>query len=186
MEPTDRILLERAKGGDRDAFGDIVRRYMKRAYYAALAVCGEHNEAMDLSQEAFVRAYRGISKFDTDRPFFPWYYRAMKNLWINGHRKGRGLRFFSISESEEDERPFDLPSDDAGPFVAAAKSEMAEALAHEMDALDPEKREILYLRHFEHLSYREISETLEIPEGTVMSRLFAARKVLKVRMEKYL
>lgn len=186
MEATDRELLERAKRGDRDAFGDIVRRYMKRAYYAALAVCGEHNEAMDLSQEAFVRAYRGISKFDTDRPFFPWYYRTMKNLWINGHRKGRGVKFFSISQRQEDERPFDLPSDEAGPFVAAAKSEMAETLAREMDALDAEKREILYLRHFEHLSYREMAETLKIPEGTVMSRLFAARKALKARMEKYL
>jgi len=186
MDPTDRELLERAKGGDRDALGDIVRRYMKRAYYAALALCGEHNEAMDLSQEAFVRAWRGMKKFDTARPFFPWYYRTMKNLWINHHRRGRGVKFFSISRKSEDERPFDVPSGEEGPFVAAEKSEMAETIAREMDALDAEKREILYLRHFEHLSYREIAETLDIPEGTVMSRLFAARKALKGRMERYL
>ena len=187
MEPPDGELIERSKKGDRDAFGDIVRRYMKRAYHAALAISGEHSDAMDLSQEAFVRAYRGIKRFDTSRPFFPWYYRTLKNLWINRARKGRGVKFVSISAREDDARgAFDLPAPGEGPFVAAERSEMAQILAMEMDRLSPQKREILYLRHFEHLSYREIAETLEIPEGTVMSRLFAARAALRARMEKYL
>ncbi len=186
MTPSDRELLESAKKGDKDAFGDVVRRYMKRAYYAALAICGNHSDAMDLSQEAFARAYRGIRHFDTERAFFPWYYRTMKNLWINRHRRGRGLRFFSLSPPHGDKGAIDLPSDDEGPFQAAEKSEMAEVLARKMALLDTDKREILYLRHFENLSYRRIAETLEIPEGTVMSRLFAARAALRNRMEKYL
>lgn len=187
MTPTDRELLERSKAGEREAFGDIVRRYMKRAYYAALAISGKHDDAMDLSQEAFVRAFRAMKSFDTARPFFPWYYRTLKNLWINKTRRGRNVTFFSLSPGKDDEKPhFDIPSDDAGPFVAAHKSEMATALAAEMDTLSPEKREILYLRHFEHLSYGEIAKTLEIPEGTVMSRLHAARAALRAKMEKYL
>ncbi len=186
MDPSDRELIERSKGGDKDAFGDIVRRYMKRAYYAALAICGNDSDAMDLSQETFVRAFRGIKKFDTSRPFFPWYYRALKNLWINRMRKGRGVKVFSLSPRDDDRASPDLPSGQDGPFVAAHKSEMALLLAREMDNLAPEKREILYLRHFEHLSYREIAQTLAIPEGTVMSRLYAARAALRAKMEKYL
>ncbi|MHC4714681.1 MAG: RNA polymerase sigma factor, partial [Planctomycetota bacterium] len=83
-------------------------------------------------------------------------------------------------------RTWELPSDEEGPFVAATQGEMAKVLAREMAALSPEKREILYLRHFEELPYRKIAEILDIPEGTVMSRLFAARAALRARMEKYL
>ncbi len=187
MGPSERDLLERSKSGDKDAFGEVVKIYMKRAYYAALAICGQSSDAMDLSQEAFVRVYRGIKRFDTSRPFFPWYYRTLKNLWINRARKARGVRFVSLSPPEDEERRgIEIESDEAGPFEAAEKGEMAQALAAEMAHLSAEKREILYLRHFENLSYKEIAETLDIPEGTVMSRLFAARAALRKRMEKYL
>ncbi len=142
---------------------------------------------MDLGQEAFVRAFRGIRHFDTSQPFFPWYYRAMRNLWINRGRKARRARFVSISpRDDEDDPQLILPSTDKGPFVAAEKKEMVEVLSREMSGLDEDKREILYLRHFENLSYKEIAETLGIPEGTVMSRLFAARQALRAKMEKYL
>jgi len=187
MEPSDGELIGRSQKGDKDAFGVIVRRYMKKAYYAAVTIVGEYNEAMDLSQEAFARAFRGIKSFDTSKPFFPWYYQTMKNLWINRARKGRGVRFTSLSQSPDgDERPIDIASSDEGPFAAAEKSERAAMIAREMNALDGEKREVLYLRHFENLSYREIAERLAIPEGTVMSRLHSARKALGERIERFL
>lgn len=186
MEPSDGELLARSQAGDKEAFGVIVRRHMKRAYYAALAIVGEHHEAMDLSQEAFVRAYKGIRKFDTSMAFFPWFYRILKNLWINRGRKGRHIKFTSLTAGDDEEGQIDIASSDAGPFVAAERSEMAKVLAQEMDALDGEKREILYLRHFENMSYREMAETLGIPEGTVMSRLHGARQALRARMERYL
>ena len=187
MEPGDGELIRRCQGGDKDAFGAVVKRYMKRAYYAALSLTGDHNEAMDLSQEAFVRTFRGIARFDTAQPFFPWYYRALRNLWINRGRKASRAHFVSISPKDDSTDPqLDLPSVDDGPFVAIEKKEMSEALSREMNRLTPDKREILYLRHFENLSYRDIASTLDIPEGTVMSRLFAARQALRARMEKYL
>ena len=187
MEPSDGEIITRCQNGDKEAFGVIVRRYMKRAYYAALVIVGEHNEAMDLSQEAFVRAFKGVKRFDTSMPFFPWYHRILKNQWINRGRKGRGVKFRSLSPTDDDEqRQLEIESQAEGPFVAAEKGEMAEVLAREMDALDADKREILYLRHFENLSYREMAETLGIPEGTVMSRLHGARQALRARMEKYL
>jgi RNA polymerase sigma-70 factor (ECF subfamily) len=189
MEPSDAELILRTQSGDKEAFGIIVRRYMKRAYHAALTIVGEYNEAMDLSQEAFARAYRGIKGFDTSMPFFPWYYRTLRNLWINRKRKDKGLRFTSLLHSEtqdEDTPALELASNDEGPYVAAEKGEMASVLVSEMAALDSEKREILHLRHFENLSYRDIALTLDIPEGTVMSRLHSARQALRDRMEKYL
>ena len=179
-------LLVLAAGGDREAFGEIVRLHMKRAYRSALTLSKRHHEAMDLSQEAFARAFRAIKSFDPERPFFPWYYRILKNLWINQLRRAKSARFVSISPDPERDGPqYDFPSDEEGPFVAVEKREEAETLAREMAALSPEKREILNLRHFEHLSYREIAETLDIPEGTVMSRLHSARASLAGRMEKY-
>jgi RNA polymerase sigma-70 factor (ECF subfamily) len=187
MEPSDGELLARCQKGDTEAFGVIVRRYMKRAYYAAMSLVGNHHDAMDLSQEAFARTFKGIKRFDTSMLFFPWYHRTLRNLWINRGRKGRNVKFTSLSPSDDENAPqVEVASTDEGPFVAASKAEMSEALAREMAALEGEKREILYLRHFENLSYRELAETLGIPEGTVMSRLFAARQALRERMEKYL
>ena len=185
-EPSDAELILRTQKGDREAFGVIVRRYMKRAYFAAMTIVREHNEAMDLSQEAFARAFRGIKRFDTSMPFFPWYHSTLRNLWINRCRKGRGVKFTSLSVGGDDEsQTIEVASRDEGPFVAAEKSEMAEVLAREMAGLDEDKREILHLRHFENMSYREISQALGIPEGTVMSRLHSARQALRVRMEKH-
>jgi len=187
MDPSDAELIVRTQAGDKEAFGIIVRRYMKRAYNAALAIVGEHHEAMDLSQEAFVRAYRGMKGFDTSMPFFPWYYRTLKNLWINRARKLRGIRTRSLSPpDDQDAAQLDVAAPDEGPFVSVEKKEMSQILAREMAALGADKREILYLRHFENLSYKEIARLLDIPEGTVMSRLFGARAALRARMEKYL
>ncbi len=186
MEPSDGELIGKCRAGDKEAFGVIVNRYKKRAYYAALAIAGDHNEAMDLSQEAFVRAFRGIAKFDTSMTFFPWYYRTLKNLWINRGRKASKARFVSLSPGADDEPGLELPSAVEGPHDAVEKKELVAALAREMDHLDPEKREILHLRHFEEMSYHDIAHTLEIPEGTVMSRLHSARAALRARMEKYL
>jgi len=187
MEPSDGELIKRCQGGDKEAFGIIVNRYKKRAFYAALAITGEHNEAMDLSQEAFVRAFRGIGKFDTSMQFFPWYYRTLRNLWINRGRKAARAHFVSLSPKDgEEESQLEIPSTADSPHAAAERQELVAALSKEMEGLDAEKREILHLRHFENMSYHDIAATLEIPEGTVMSRLFSARAALRARMEKYL
>ena len=97
MEPSDGELIARSQKGDREAFGTIVRRYMQRAYHSALALVGEHNDAMDLSQEAFVRAFRGIKGFNTALPFFPWYHKTLHNVWINRARKGRAVKMMPLS-----------------------------------------------------------------------------------------
>jgi RNA polymerase sigma-70 factor, ECF subfamily len=186
-EPTDGQLIERVQKGDKEAFGAVVERYKKRAYYAARNITGDHNEAMDLSQEAFVRAFRGIAKFDTSMDFFPWYYRTLRNLWINRGRKASKAHFVSLSPREDEDAPqLEIASSTDRPDVAAEKKELVAVLSREMGELDPDKREILHLRHVSNLSYKDIAKVLDIPEGTVMSRLFSARAALRERMGRYL
>jgi RNA polymerase sigma-70 factor (ECF subfamily) len=182
----ERALLEAAQGGERAAYGSIVRTYMRRAYFAALQLVGNHEDAEDISQEAFARAYRHLGDFKLERPFYPWFYRILRNLCINHLRKrSRHGPRISIDGDEETPGP-PLPGSDPDPSVLAERSELVERLWREMGSLSAEHREILVLREMDELSYQEIAETLSVPIGTVMSRLHAARAALRRRMEKHL
>jgi len=159
---------------------------MRRAYYAALRLVGNHEDAEDMSQEAFARAYGHLGDFDLDRPFYPWFYRILRNLCINHlRRKTRGG--FRVSIDGDDETPaLQIPSLDPDPSVLAERNDTVDRMWREIGSLSPEHREILLLREIEDLPYRDIAETLDIPIGTVMSRLHAARAELRRRMEPYL
>jgi RNA polymerase sigma-70 factor (ECF subfamily) len=182
-EASDQDLVEAAKNGEREAYGHLVRRYMQRAYYAALFLLGNEEDARDLSQDAFARAYRNLSRFDCTRPFYPWFYRILRNLCINRLRS-RSRRGISLPiDTEPGEPGVDLVDPGYDPSVLAEQSETLERFWREVSRLRPKLREIIILRHVEDLSYREIAETLEIPIGTVMSRLNAARKQLRDSLE---
>ncbi len=176
-EATDATLVRRAQAGDRAAFGELVSRYMRQAYFAALGIVGSHDDALDLSQEAFARAYRARRSIDPDRPFFTWLYQILRRLCFNhardrNARRARLERAASWIESEARER---APSD---PSRAAERAELRDRLAVAIQALPAGQREIITLREFQELSYREIAEVTGIPIGTVMSRLYTARKSL--------
>jgi RNA polymerase sigma-70 factor (ECF subfamily) len=160
------------KNGSEKAFEEVVRTMMRRAYSVAVGIVGNMEDARDISQEAFMAAHRAISTFDTDRPFYPWFYRILRNRCLNFLRKRSAKREISIDMLVE--RASSRPSPEKTVFTR----ERAEALWKAIQELSPEHREIIILRCFEDLSYREISETLGISEGTVMSRLFYARKAL--------
>ena len=91
-------LMELARRGDTEAFGDLVGRYMKRTYYAALGLLGSHDDALDLSQEAFARAFRARKKLDPERPFYPWLYQILRRLCFNAHRN-RATRARLLAEA---------------------------------------------------------------------------------------
>ncbi|MCK4538244.1 MAG: RNA polymerase sigma factor [Candidatus Krumholzibacteria bacterium] len=160
------------KNGSSDAFEEIVNISMTRAYSVALSLVGNAEDAKDLSQEAFIAAYRAKKSFDEERPFFPWFYRILRNRCLN----------FIRSRSKRGEISMDvLIEKDSGvesPERAMVRKEDAEALWKALFTLSPEHREIIVLRNFQDLAYREISEVLGISQGTVMSRLFYARKAL--------
>jgi RNA polymerase sigma-70 factor (ECF subfamily) len=159
------------KKGDIGAFERIVRVTMRRAYAVALGLLGNEEDAWDLSQEAFMAVHRARRSFDVDRPFFPWFYRVLRNRCLNHLKKRARRREISIDAIEERagrESPDDL----------VLRQEKVEAVWKALFALSPEHREIIVLRNFQELSYEEISRVLHVPEGTVMSRLYYARRAL--------
>ncbi len=160
------------KEGSAEAFEEVVRTTMRRAYAVALGITGNSEDAHDLSQEAFMAAHRARASFDVDRPFFPWFYRILRNRCLNFLRKKAGRREVSIDALVE------KPGRSESPETGVMRKERARALWRAIQELSPEHREIVILRSFQELSYREIAATLGISEGTVMSRLYYARRSL--------
>lgn len=174
--------MTRAQAGDRDAFGMLVERYMRRAYFGALALVGSRDDALDLSQEAFARAYRARRRIDPARPFYAWLYQILRRLCFNFLRDrrlhtrrldeaGAWLTVQAAARSPED------------PHQSLERQELCRAVAAAIDRLPAREREVLALKEFEGLAYREIAELAGIPIGTVMSRLYSARQRLVELLE---
>jgi len=183
----DREIVSLCIEGKKEAYGFIVKKYMKRAYFNALSIVKNHDDALDISQEAFIQAYKAIAKFDVSRKFYTWYYQILRNLCINHLR--RKSKFVDVSKfvNENGDEYYDsieLVDSNADPSVLAEQNEMTQKLWKAIGLLKPAEREILMLKEVDNCSYKEISERLEIPIGTVMSRLFNARRHLKEIFEK--
>jgi len=180
---TERELVLRAQAGESAAFGELVRIYMRRAYYAALGLVGSPEDARDLSQEAFVRAFRARARIDPDRPFYTWFYQILRRLCFNHVRDRRTrrekLRGAAGWLAEEAGRR--APAED--PEIAASRAEERARVQAAIEELGDRDREVLVLKEFEGLKYREIAHLLGIPIGTVMSRLYTARRHLADRLE---
>jgi len=181
--PSDTELAANAKRGDVRAFELLVERYKERAYMIALGLVGNHADAMDLSQEAFVKAYRAMRTFKEGSRFYPWFYAILRNSCFNHLRRIGTRRETSLDAASESGTEFADRTPD--PAAAAERKELRELIMRELQALAPPHREILLLRHFEELSYKEMSDVLGCPIGTVMSRLYAARKALGARLKQY-
>lgn len=175
-------LLAAAREGDRIAFGDIVKTYQRRAYAIAYSYVNNRDDALELAQDAFIRAYRAIDRFDTNQAFYPWLYRIVRNTCLN-HLKRKKRR----GESSLDalmEQGFDTQDEHNNPIINLQTEDTHRIVHAALAKLNTEQQEILRLRHFLELSYSEIAECLEIPQGTVMSRLHTARKALKMVLER--
>lgn len=177
------ILVRRVRAGDTAAFGELVSRYMQRCYFAALGMVGSPQDAEDLSQEAFVRAFRARTRLDPDRPFYPWLYQIVRRLCYNftrdtSSRRRKLERAGSWLVAEATHR---AAADD--PERVRARDELRDRLEEAISELPLAQREVFVLKEFEGLKYREIAELLDVPIGTVMSRLYAARQKLADRLE---
>ncbi|MBN2029409.1 sigma-70 family RNA polymerase sigma factor [bacterium] len=171
----DRALILSSQKGDKQAFGLIVKRYMQRAYFVALGFVGVHEDAMDLSQEAFVRSFKAIKRFDPEKKFFTWFYQILRNCCYNFLRdqKKNVYAFSEISGRQL----LELRDEESNhPDSLFEKRELAECIWRTIQELPENEKEIILLREFQEMSYREIADLLEIPMGTVMSRLYTARK----------
>ncbi len=180
---SERDLILRAQAGETEAFGELVRRYMRRAYYGALGLVGNHEDALDLSQEAFARAYRARARIDPELPFYTWLYQILRRLCFNfvRDRRSRRDKLHQASSWLADEAGTRVGETD--PQRAVETTELRERVRAAIEQLPDREREVLVLKEFEGLRYREIAVLLGIPDGTVMSRLYTARKRLAAAME---
>ena len=178
-------IIKRSQQGDRRAFEILVKAYMQRAYYVALGFLRNHDDALDASQEAFVRVLRNIDRFQPEADFFPWLYQIIKNLCLNvlRRRSSQGQRSLDAM-MEEQHVQFADPKPNARDICA--RDEMQRLLWQAIERLKPESREIILMKHFHYMSYRQIAHALGIPIGTVMSRLFYARMALRDLMKDYM
>jgi RNA polymerase sigma-70 factor (ECF subfamily) len=177
-------IIERCKRGDREAFASIVQYYMKPAYYLALGYVGRPEDALDLSQDAFVNAFRHIKRFDTSKSFFPWFYSILKNLCMNHLSRRIRRREQSIDQMAEEEGQIAIPVETANPEESVVRKDLQVKIGQALSRLRPKDREIIILQHFQDYSYQEIADFLGIPIGTVMSRLYAARAALRREIER--
>jgi RNA polymerase sigma-70 factor (ECF subfamily) len=169
------------KKGEQSAMKELVEKYKMKVYYLALGMVGNKDEAYDISQEAFIRVYHSARRFKTAQKFFPWFYSIIANLCKDCLKKREK---WDSRQVDIDENDFLLVAD-SNPEKMMIIKEQARNLRRGLMALDFADREIIMLKHFRDLSYDEIAAMLKIPRGTVMSRLYYARRKLAKLMSDY-
>jgi len=177
LQDNERDVIERWLSGDKKAFGMLVKRHMADAYLTALGFTGNSEDARDLSQDAFVKAFQARHQFDRERPFYPWFYRILKNHCLNFLKRVRkNTEPLYHDDALNNER---FRTDRPTPLEQLEKDERVRLTQAAIEQLSVEHREVIILKNFRGLSYREIAAELDIPIGTIMSRLYYARKMLK-------
>jgi RNA polymerase sigma-70 factor (ECF subfamily) len=190
--PTDdHSLVQRARSGDERAFRQLVERYQKKVYAVALGMVKDREDAMDVVQEAFVKVHRSLDSFKSDATFYTWLYRITVNVCIDVIRRRGAGRTDAVEFDEQ--VAHDLGEANLGgvssqlgndPEKAVLQREVGEKIQAALEQIPEKHRAILLLRELDGLSYEELAQVLDIPKGTVMSRLFHARvKVQKLLAE---
>lgn len=184
---TDKVLVQRAARGDGIAFSELVNRHYRRALRVAYGLLKNNQDAEDIVQDAFARVYARLAEFEGASAFYTWLYRIVVNLSIDLIRKRRRERRADVDDEQTREAlrgGADLwpRYDDTHPGEAAERRQLAERLSKAFADLPEIHQAVLLLRELEGMSYEEIAATLAIKKGTVMSRLFHARKGLQQKL----
>ncbi|MEM1412884.1 MAG: sigma-70 family RNA polymerase sigma factor [Pseudomonadota bacterium] len=170
----DLALIEDCRKGDRRALGSLVRRYERPVYNAAYRMLGSADDAADVVQTTFLKAFENLHRYNPQYKFFSWIYRIAVNESIN--QINRRKRLEVLGDNEEATGP--------GPEASVDADSMSADLQAALMTLSDDHRAVIVLRHFTESSYREIGAVLQIPEKTVKSRLFSARKAMKAQLER--
>lgn len=178
----DLSLVQRCQAGDRDAFSELVTRYRTRVYALVYNMVQNEQDAWDLSQDAFLKAWRSISRFRGQSGFYTWIYRIATNITIDWLRKKHieaGVEFDDQIAPKADPTSNLVPRGEPSPSQKMRGDELRARIDDALSKLSPEHRAVVVLKEIDGLQYAEIAQVLDCSLGTVMSRLFYARKKLQ-------
>lgn len=176
--------ITKSLSGDANAFEWVVRKYQKRIYFVVLKMVMNHDDANDVLQDTFIKAYTKLDTYDSHYPFYPWLYRIAINTALNHQKKKTRDRLLSLEVSDDNHHEVLTKPPDQ--MTEMEGDELAIKLEEALGKLPPEQRLVFSLRVQEGFSYQEISDYLEISMGTVMSRLSRAREKLRALLQNYL
>lgn len=189
----DHDLVQRVQAGDSAAFRTLYDKYHRRAFAVAMGVVKNEDDALDAVQNAFIKVHKNIHRFQGSSSFYTWLYRIVMNVSIDHVRRTSRRKTLDFDERalhEESEVAGDgalVPRvTDANPGKAALRRELGSAIQAALAQLPEHHRAVIVLREIEGMSYEEMAEALEVPKGTIMSRLFHARKKMQVELAPYL
>ncbi|UFT99545.1 RNA polymerase sigma factor SigW [Radiobacillus kanasensis] len=184
METVIKQKIKQVKKGDHSAFEDVVSFYQNKVYQICFRMIGNKHEAEDLAQEAFIRAFVNIQSFDSKKKFSTWLYRIATNVTIDRIRKKKPDYYLDaeVKGTEGLDMYSQLSSDQPLPEEELESLEMQTYIQNEIMALPPKYRSVIALRYLDELSLLEISEILDIPVGTVKTRIHRGREALKKRL----
>ena len=185
-EDPDRGLVVAVLDGDATAFRGLVERYQGKVYTAIYGMVRNQEDARDLAQEAFVKAYQNLSGFRLEASFYTWLYRIAMNVALDHLRRQKLRRHEAFEEGVATKETGSVLSDGAhrdNPSQSLERKRLHAAILRALDDLPEDQRQVIVLREVEGLSYKEIADICEIPEGTVMSRLYYARRKLQTTLK---
>jgi RNA polymerase sigma-70 factor (ECF subfamily) len=192
LSDSDLNLVKRVKNGDKDAFRFLVERYQRKVFSIAYGMVHNREDAMDLSQDAFLKAFHKLSRFEGSSSFYTWLYRITVNVCID-HIRRVGKRG-TVDYDDKVLRDTEVSGDDnimpsklgVDPLKSYTRKELLEQISHCLEDLSPIHREAIVLREIQGLSYKEMADVMGVSKGTVMSRLHHARKNLQSKLHVYL
>ena len=182
---TDEIIVERALTGDAEAFGELVRRWERRIFALTYGMLGREEDARDATQETFLAAFRSLRNFRGEAKVSSWLHRIAVNQCITRQRRAK-VRSESALEDEQETNAgsFAMPLSHSPAHVAEGRQETA-AVRRAINSLPVELRQVVVMKEFEELTFREIADALDLPLSTVKSRLYTALKQLQMRLQKF-
>ena len=182
---TDEIIVERALTGDAEAFGEIVRRWERRIFALTYGMLGREEDARDATQETFLAAFRNLRGFRGEAKVSSWLHRIAVNQCISRQRRSKVRSESALEDAEEtNARSFATPLSYSPARVVEGRQETA-AVRRAINSLPIDLRQVVVMKEFEELTFREISEALDLPLSTVKSRLYTALKQLQMRLQKF-
>jgi RNA polymerase sigma-70 factor (ECF subfamily) len=186
VDSEDVLLVRRCLKKDERAHRELLSKYKRAVYNLAWRMVGEEEDAKDVTQEAFIRAFKSLSTYDTSRPFRTWLFRITTNLCIDYLRRRRaGVQSLDAMRPADEDgwRTADLEDPSPGPDVQHDMAEQRRMLDRLVEALPPRYKVVILLRHGRDLSYNEIAEVLRVPVGTVKARIHRAHNLLRLSLE---